>query len=349
MVRACVNSAMTDQTIQSDRTIHLPVAARPSISDIVALAQQAENRGYRRAWLPETWGRDAPTVLSAIAERTDEIGIGPSILNVYSRSPALMGQTAATLQELSGGRMRLGLGPSGPAVIEGWHGQSFERPLRRTREYVEIVRQVLSGETVNYAGDIFTVGGFRLRCDPPEETVPIDAAGMGPKSVELAGRFADGWHALMLTPDGVRDRLEDLRRGAELGDRNPDDVQVTLSLTCAVSEDGERARDLARQHLAFYVGAMGTFYREALSRQGYEETAEEVATAWGSGDQDAALAAIDDELLKDLGAVGTPEEAREDLQKFEEIDGVDRVAVSFPRGAQQDELAATIDALAPDQ
>jgi len=353
MVRACVHTPVTDRPVDSARTdsartIHLPVAARPSISDIVSLAQQAENRGYRRAWLPETWGRDAPTVLSAIAERTDEIGIGPSILNVYSRSPALVGQTAATLQELSGGRMRLGIGPSGPAVIEGWHGQSFERPLRRTREYVDIVRKVLSGETVNYAGDIFTVGGFRLRSDPPEDPVPIDAAGMGPKSVELAGRFADGWHALLLTPDGVRDRLEDLRRGAELGDRDPEEVRVTLSLTCAALEDGQRARDLARQHLAFYVGAMGTFYREALSRQGYEETAEAVATAWGSGDREAALAAIDDELLRDLGAVGTPEEAREDLEKFEEIDGVDRVAVSFPRGAEQDELEATIDALAPD-
>jgi coenzyme F420-dependent oxidoreductase len=332
----------------TDRTVHLPVAAQPSIESLVSLAQRAESQGYRRAWLPETWGRDAPTVLSAIAERTDDIGVGPSILNVYSRSPALVGQTAATLQELSGGRLRVGIGPSGPAVIEGWHGESFDRPLRRTREYVEIVRKVLSGETVNYAGEVFTLGGFRLRSDPPETPVPIDAAGMGPKSVELAGRFADGWHALMLTPEGVRERMEDLRRGAELGDRDPEDVRVTLSLTCAVSEDGERARELARQHLAFYVGAMGTFYRDALSRQGYEETATEIATAWGNGDQTAALAAIDDDLLTDLGAVGTPEKAREELRKFTEIDGVDSVAVSFPRGAEPDELESTIDALAPE-
>ena len=330
------------------RTVHLPVAAQPSIDSLVSLAQRAESRGYRRAWLPETWGRDAVTVLAAVAERTDDIGIGPSILNVYSRSPALVGQTAATLQELSGGRFRLGLGPSGPAVIEGWHGQSFDRPLRRTREYVEIVRKVLSGETVNYSGDAFTLGGFRLRCDPPETPVPVDAAGMGPKSVELAGRFADGWHALMFTPDGVRERMDDLRRGAELGDRDPDDVRVTLSLTCAVSDDGERARTLARQHLAFYVGAMGTFYRDALARQGYEDTAHEIASAWGNGDQAAALSAIDDDLLDDLGAVGTPEQAREELRKFEEIDGVDRLAVSFPRGAERDEIEATIDALAPE-
>ncbi|USZ68563.1 TIGR04024 family LLM class F420-dependent oxidoreductase [Halorussus salilacus] len=332
----------------TDRTVHLPVSAQPTVADIVGFAQRAEDRGYRRAWLPETWGRDAATVLSAVAERTDDIGIGPSILNVYSRSPALVGQTAATLQELSEGRLRIALGPSGPAVIQGWHGAEFERPLRRTREYIDVVRAVLSGETVDYDGDIFTLGGFRLRCDPPETPVPIDAAGMGPKSVELAGRFADGWHALMLTPEGIRDRLDDLRRGAELGGRDPDDVRVTLSLTCAVSEDGERARELARQHLSFYVGAMGTFYRDALARQGYEETAHEIAAAWGNGDQAAALAAVGDDLLDDLGAVGTPEAARERLAAFERIEGVDRVAVSFPRGAERGEVEATIDALAPD-
>ena len=333
----------------TDRTVHLPVAAQPSLDSLVSLARRAEARGYERAWLPETWGRDAVTTLSAIAERTDDVGIGPSVLNVYSRSPALVGQTAATLQELSGGRMRVALGPSGPAVVQGWHGAEFDRPLRRTREYLDIVRAVLSGETVNYDGDVFTLGGFRLRCDPPETPVAIDAAGMGPKSVELAGRFADGWHALMLTPDGLRERLDDLRRGMELGDRDPEDVRTTLSLNCCALEDGDRARELARGHLAFYVGAMGTFYRDCLARQGYEETAHEIASAWGNGDREAATAAIGDDLLDDLGAVGTPEKAREELRKFEEIDGVDAVAVSFPRGAEPEEIEATLDALAAER
>src|SRR6056297_3959992 len=284
----------------ADRTVHLPVSAQPSVDTLVDLAQRAEDLDYERVWLPETWGRDAVTALTAMAQGTDEIGVGPSILNVYSRSPALIGQTAATLQEVSDGRLLVGLGPSGPAVVEGWHGADFDRPLRTTRETIDIVKKVLAGDQVDYAGDVFTVGGFRLRCDPPEDPPGIDAAGMGPKSVELAGRFADGWHATMVTPDGVRERLDDLRRGAELGGRDPDDVRVTLSLTCAALADGERARTLARQHLAFYVGAMGTFYREALARQGYEDTAEAVAAAWGSGDTGAALDAIDDDLLTDL-------------------------------------------------
>ncbi|MFC6769749.1 TIGR04024 family LLM class F420-dependent oxidoreductase, partial [Natrinema soli] len=215
----------------TDRDVHLPVAAQPTIDSIADYTRAAEEAGYDCAWLPETWGRDAVTVLAAMAERTDSIDIGSSILNTYSRTPAMLGQTAATLQELSGGRFRLGLGPSGPVVIESWHGVEYGNPLRRTRETVEIVRQVLSGETVDYDGDDFDLSGFRLRCDPPETPPPIEVTGMGPKAVELAGRFADGWHGIMLTPDGTRDRLEDIERGAELGDRDPDDVQITAGVT----------------------------------------------------------------------------------------------------------------------
>ncbi|MFC7141636.1 TIGR04024 family LLM class F420-dependent oxidoreductase [Halosimplex aquaticum] len=330
------------------RDVFLPVAAQPSIDTLVEYAQDAEELGYDRAWLPETWGRDAVTVLTAIAERTDEIGIGTSIANVYSRSPALIGQTAATLQEVSDGRLRVGLGPSGPAVVEGWHGVDYDRPLRRTRETIDIIRLVLSGDRVEYDGDIFTLSGLRLRCDPPDTPPGLDAAGMGPKSVELAGRFADGWHALMLTRDGLGDRLDDLRRGAELGDREFEDLRVTLSLPCLALDDRERARGLARNHLAFYVGAMGTFYREALERQGYEDEAVEIASEWANRNHDAAEAAVSDELLDDLGVAGTPDECRERYAEWEAIDGVDAVSVSFPRGAEPGEIDATMRALAPE-
>ncbi|SIQ95535.1 coenzyme F420-dependent oxidoreductase, NP1902A family [Haladaptatus litoreus] len=335
--------------MSAERTVHLPVAAQPSVETLVDLTQQAEELGYERAWLPETWGRDAVTSLTAMALGTEEIGLGPSILNVYSRSPALIGQTAATLQEVSDGRMRIGLGPSGPVVIQGWHGAEFDRPLRRTRETIDIVKNVLSGETVNYDGDCFTLAGFRLRCDAPETPPAIDAAGMGPKSVELAGRFADGWHATVFTPDGMRDRLEDLRRGVELGNRDADDVRVTLSLTCCALEDGERARKLARQHSAFYVGGMGTYYRDSLARQGYEELANDISSAWGSGDKERATELVGDELLDDLCAAGTPERAREEFQKFAEIEGVDAVAVGFPRGATVEDARETMTALAPNE
>jgi len=331
-----------------DRDVFLPVSAQPSVDTLVEMSQRAESLGYDRVWLPETWGRDAVTTLTSIAEHTDEIGIGTSIMNVYSRTPALIGQTAATLQEVADGRLRIGLGPSGPLVIEGWHGVDFDRPLRYTRETVEIVKAVLSGESVDYDGDIFQLSGFRLRCEPPEPVPGIDAGGMGPKSVELAGRFADGWHALMVTREGLVDRMEDFERGGDLGDRDRSDQRVTLSLPCCALDDGEEARQLARQHLAFYVGGMGTFYRDALARQGYEDTAHEISQQWASGDHEAAMAAIDDELLDALGAAGTPEQCRDRFAEFAEVDGVDAVSVSFPRAADTDQVDATLAALAPE-
>jgi len=330
-------------------TVHLPVAAQESIGDFSDIAERAEELGYDRVWFPETWGRDAATTLAAIADRTDDIGIGTSIVNTYSRSPALVGQTAATLQEHSDGRFRLGMGPSGPAVIQGWHGQEFERPLRRTREYVEIVRNVLSGEQVDYDGDMIQTRGFRLRQDPPEPAPDIDVTGMGPKAVELAGRFADGWHALMFTEDGLRDRLDDLRRGADLGDRDAEDVQTTLVLPCCALPNGEGARNLARQHLAFYVGGMGDFYRDALSRQGYEDAAHDIHDAWQDGDPEQAVELVDDDLLDALAAAGTPDNVRERFGEFAAVEGVDAIAVSFPRAADRDVIDATLEAVAPDR
>lgn len=330
----------------TDRTVHLPVAAQDSLEDVVDIGETAESLDYDRVWFPETWGRDAATTLAVMADRTDTIGIGTSIVNTYSRSAPLVGQTAATLQEHSDGRFRLGLGPSGPAVVENWHGQSFERPLRRTREYVDVVRQVLSGESVDYDGEFVDVQGFRLRQTPPEPTPEIDVTGMGPKAVELAGRFADGWHALMFTRGGIQERLADLERGAELGGRDVEDVRTTFVLPCCALPDGDAARGLARQHLAFYVGGMGTFYRDALARQGYEDEAETIHNAWQAGDHDEGVAAVSDDLLDSLAAAGTPEEVRERFDQFASIDGVDAVAVSFPRAADREVIDATLDVVA---
>lgn len=328
------------------RDLFLPVAAQPGLENLVEMSARAEREGYERVWLPETWGRDAVSVLATIAERTDDVGIGTSIMNVYSRSPALIGQTAATLQEASGGRFRLGLGPSGPILMEGWHDVDYGNPLRRTRETVDVVRRVLSGETVQYDGECFQLAGFRLRQGPPETPPPIDAGGMGPKSVELAGRFGDGWHALLFTPEGLADRIADFERGGEMGDIGRDSQRVTVSVGCCALDDRERARYLAREHLAFYVGGMGTFYREAMSRQGYEETATTVAQRWGSGDTEAAVDAIDDDVLDAFAVAGHPEECRERLTAFAQVEGVDAVAVSFPRAADPEEIAATTERLA---
>ncbi|MFB6266110.1 MAG: TIGR04024 family LLM class F420-dependent oxidoreductase [Halodesulfurarchaeum sp.] len=327
--------------------VHLPVAEQSSIGTYVEQALAAEEAGYEFVWMPETWGRNAVPILTRIADETERIGIGSSILNVYSRSPTLLGQTGATLQEVSDGRARLGLGPSGPIVIEGWHGEAFGNPLKRLREAVEIAKLVQTGETVNYDGDVFSLAGFRLRSDPPDPPAPVDATGMGPKAVELAGRFADGWHGIVLTPDGVRERLSDFERGGDLGDRSRTEQRTSHSITVCALPDGERARRLTRQHLAFYVGAMGEYYREALSRQGFEETATEVAAKWGSGEREAAMDAISDELLDQFAAAGTPSEVRDLLKQFSAIDGLDALAIGFPRAATHEAVLQSIEAVAP--
>ena len=197
------------------------------------------------------------------------------------------------------------------------------------------------------AHNVLQLSGFRLRHGPPDPP-PIDAAGIGPTAVELAGRFGNGWHALVLTREGLVDRLEDFRRGAQLGDRDPGDGRVTVMLTCCALDDRERARYLARELIAFYVGAMGTFYRDALARQGYEATATAVATHWANGEREAAIDAIGDDLLDALAVAGHPGECRDRIARFADIDGVDAVSVGCPRVAEREEMAQTVETLAPE-
>jgi coenzyme F420-dependent oxidoreductase len=332
------------------RDVFLSVGAQPSLSALVGQATLAENLGYDRVWMPESWGRDAVTVLSTIAGETDDVGIGSCILPVYSRSPALLGQTAATLQEASAGRFRMGVGPSGPIVIENWHGMEYGNPLRRTRETIEVTRQVLSGEEVEYDGEYVDVGGFRLRCDPPDPAPPIDAAALGPKATELAGRFADGWLPGAYTGDGFRQRVADYERGLDLGDRDREDTRVTLSLTCAVNDDDpERAREIVVQHTAFYIGGMGTFYRDALARRGRKDLANDIYDAWQDGDREHAMDRVREELYGELCFGGTASEVREAVDRCaDDLENADAVSISFPRGADVGEIEATMDALAPE-
>ena len=325
--------------------VHLPVAAQPDIQTTISFIEHAEALGYARVWSPETWGRDAVATLAAASTSLEHTDLGTSILNVYSRSPALRGQTAVTLAELAPGDFRLGIGPSGPGVVERWHGLGYDRPLRRTREATEIIRMATAGEVVDYDGDIFELEGFRLRCNPPDRPIPVDLAGLGPKAVELAGFIGDGWHALMVTQEGIAARLEDLTRGAERAGRDPDEIRVTLSVTCCAKEDAAKARRLVAEHIGFYLGSMGPFYARALAEQGRREVVETIVSAWRGGERDVAVETIETELLDDLAAAGTPQDVRESLEEFESVDGIDAIAVSFPRGASPEETSETLEAI----
>jgi coenzyme F420-dependent oxidoreductase len=325
----------------------LSVSDHSTLDSVAEQAETAESMGFDRVSLGETTGWNAVTTLTLVGERTEHIGISNDVFSPYSRSPALLGQTAAVLQEATGGRYRLGLGPSSPALVEGWHGASFERPLRRLRETIEVIRTVLSGERVAYEGDIFDLNGLSLGCSPPETELPIDVAVLGPKAVELAGRFADGWVPQLFTSDGLRERLDDLERGARLGNRDPNEVRVSPILRCCAMDDGERARERARKSIAFLIGAYGPYYRQSIAEQGYEDIASAIREAWEAGERDRMTEELPDSLLDELVAAGTPDTVRKKVEAFGAITGVDAVRVGFVTRGSVNEQHRTMAALEP--
>lgn len=316
-----------------------------TVDSAAAQAKFAEDLGFSRVTTGEVTGWNIVPLLTVIAERTDEIGISDDVLSSYSRSPTLLGQTSLAMHDVTGGRFRLGLGVSSPALAENWHGQSFERPLRRLRETIEIVRAVHEGNTVEYDGEHFQIGGLKYGRTPPDDPPAIDVAALGPKAVELTGRLGDGWVPQLFTPDGLRDRTEDLRRGAELGGRDFDDLRVSPLVRCFSAEDREHARDTTRRTVAFLIGAYGPFYGDSVARQGYAETVAAVRAAWDDRDTTAMAQEVTDELLDELAAAGTPDEVRDRISGFAEIDGVDAIRVGFPSGMTGAEKRATMESI----
>ncbi|AGB15373.1 coenzyme F420-dependent oxidoreductase, NP1902A family [Halovivax ruber XH-70] len=309
-------------------------------------AARAEELGYRTVTVGETTGWNVVPALSLIADRTDEIDIGTAVLSPYGRSPALLAQTALTLADASDGRFRLGLGPSSPAITERWHGRSFDRPLRRLRETVELVRTISTEGTSAYHGDVIDVDGLAFERPLPESPPPIDLATLGPTATELAGRFGDGWLPQLFTRDGLETRLEDLRRGANLGDRTIDDVRVAPIVRCVVDDDPDRARSLARSAVAFMLGAYGPFYGKSVAEQGYPDVVEAIRDAWAERDTDAMANALPDDLLDELAATGTPDEVREWVADYAAIDGVDAVQVTFVDGMDEADRERSLSAIA---
>jgi len=302
---------------------------------LLAYAQAVDEFGYDAIFVPEAWSRDAFTTLGWIAANTKRIRIGTGIVNVFSRTPALIAQSLATLDELSGGRAVLGLGTSGPGVIEEWHGMKFERGLQRTRETVEIVRMALSGERLNYDGEIFKLRNFRLGFKSPRVRIPIYIASMGPKSNALTGQIADGWTPIWLPLRG----LADARR--EVGGN----VDVAPCLMACVTDPPQRAFDLIRPHVAYYVGGMGTFYRNAVARFGFSDIAERVHNLWQSGRRKEAVESVTDSLIGELALAGTPDDCRRRLELYR-ANGVDMPVIVVPHGAPHDVFMKTLETFA---
>ena len=331
--------------MNADIDLLMILGSHDSPQSVADRAQFAEELGFSRVTMGETTGWNIVPVLTLIADQTEEIGITNDVISPFGRSPAMLAQTALTLQEVSDGRYRIGLGPSSPAITERWHGMEFDRPLRRTRETIEIIRSVYENGTPAYEGEIFDIAGLKYERDLPDNPPPIDLATLGPKATEMAGRFGDGWAPQMFTADGLEDRLEDLERGAELGDKDSSDIRVSPIVRAIASEDREHARRLARSTIAFMLGASGPYYGDSVADQGYSEAVSNIRDAWADRDTDAMAAALPEELLDELAPAGTPEEVRRWIEEYSEIDGVDAVQVGSVRGASDEDIETTMEAL----
>ncbi len=331
----------------SELDLVVSVSDHDTLDSIATQAHRAESLGFARVSAGETTGRDMVTTFAVLGERTEQIGLSTNVLSPYGRAPTVLAQTALTMHEATGGRFRLGLGTSSPAIAEQWHGGSFDRPLRRLRETIDIVRAVYSGGSIEYEGDIYQLQGLSYDRPTSEEPPPIDVAALGPTAVELTGRFADGWVPQLFTPPGLQERMNDLRRGASLGNREQTALRVAPLVRCFASEDRHRARETTRSMVAFLIGAYGPFYGQSVAEQGYERVVTEIRDAWDDRDMDAMAAALPDELLDELAATGTPEEVRDRIKRFESIDGVNAVRVGFVRGMDQTDKETTMNALAP--
>jgi F420-dependent oxidoreductase-like protein len=285
-------------------------------------AEAAEDAGVDSLWVAEAWGRDAFSLLTQLAERTSRVKLGTAIVNVYSRTPAALAQHFATLDELSNGRVIIGLGNSGPNVIEHFHGVPFQPALRRMRETVELLRAFFAHEPVKYDGELFKLGrGFTLRFDPVRKQVPIYLATLNPKSVRMTAEIADGWMPVMIPIDALADEVARVHGWVRESGRDPKEFTVRAPGGVTVADTpAQRELGLRRSAgtLAFYCARMGEFYFKQLGRQGFGAEAERVRAAWAEGGPEKAAAAVPPAMMSRLGFVGTTEECIERLQREEE-------------------------------
>lgn len=287
----------------------------------------ADEAGVDTVWVPEAWGRDCFTILTLFARATQQTKLGTGIVNIYSRTPAALAQHFATLDELSHGRMIIGLGTSGHRVIEHWHGIPFQPSLTRLREYVDIIKMIFAGEPLHYAGKVFNLQrGFRLRFQPVRSSIPIYIASLTPKSVAQTAAIADGWMPVMIPLPQLAQEVAAFRRMVQAAGRDPQSVTVRSPGAVTVTHEVDNARQESKAHLGFYVTQMGDFYREQLIRLGYEEEVRTIRHAWDEGGRVAGTAAVPEALVDSLFFAGPVEACRERLAALEEA-GIDMFSV----------------------
>jgi F420-dependent oxidoreductase-like protein len=324
------------------------------VAETQAFAVEAEKLGLDVCWVAEAWGSDAPSALGYLAARTERMLLGSGVLQVGVRSPVMVAQTAITLSNLSNGRFLLGLGASGPQVIEGLHGVSFSRPLARIAETVDIVRQVFAGGKIAYSGKEFQIprpGGeavpMRLSTRP-EHTIPIYLAALSPAMLRLTGRVADGWLGTSFVPEGADDAyFSHLDDGLAAAGRTRGDIDVCQGAEVAFASDEDELRDMVagrKKELAFSLGGMGSsstnFYNQAYSRQGWADVATEVRERWQRGDREGATGLVTDEMVLATTLIGTEEMVRTRLAVWRDA-GVNTARL-YPAGDTLDAKLSTL-------
>ncbi len=305
---------------------YAPPGTNPT--ELIDLAREAESLGYESAWAAEAWGTDVVSVLGWLGGTTTTIRLGAGIMQIPARTPAMTAMTAATLDLMSGGRMLLGLGTSGPQVAEGWHGQAFGKPLGRTREYVEIVRAAIRRDLVEHRGEHYAIPydaadatglgkPLKMMMRPLREEIPIYLAAIGPKNVALACEIADGWLPVWISPE----RLQHVF-GEALATAKPGFDVAAFSVPVALTDDVQAGRDFIKPHLALYVGGMGAkgqnYYTALVARYGYEAEAATIQELYLEGKKMEAIAAVPDALVDEVALVGSRERIADRLDAWRE-------------------------------
>ncbi|GAA2101969.1 LLM class F420-dependent oxidoreductase [Streptomyces albiaxialis] len=321
-------------------------------ADNLAVAQEADRLGYSVCWAAEAYGSDAATVLTWVAAHTENIDIASGIFQIPARTPAMTAMTAATLDSLSKGRFRLGLGVSGPQVSEGWYGVKFDKPLARTREYVEIIRKAMSRERLSYEGEHWTLPlpdgpgkPIKLTVHPEREEIPLYIAAIGPKNLEQTGEIANGVLLVFFSPEHAEETtLKHLRAGRASAGKTMEGFDVCPTVPLAVGDDIDALADLFRPYTALYVGGMGSrkqnFYNKLAQRMGYEKAAAEIQDKYLAGDKEGAAAAVPQELIDSTTLLGPVERLSDRMRAYAEA-GVTTLSLA-PAGFSLDERLASL-------
>jgi F420-dependent oxidoreductase-like protein len=318
---------------------------------VVEYVVECEKLGVETVWSAEAWGMDALTPLAYVAARTRRIKLASGIVQVSARAPANLAMAAMSLAMMSRNRFVLGLGVSGPQVVEGLHGAAFDRPLERLRELVDILKLAFAGEKLEYPGRHYVLPrpggeGKALRlAHPPNPHIPIFLATLGPKALEYTGEVADGWLGTSFTPATADVYLDPMRRGAERAGRSFDDITLAVGAVVGIGDDVERLISKRKPAIAFQLGAMGSartnFYNQAFQRIGYQDEAREIQRLWVEGKRDQAIARVPDELALETSIIGTRDMVRERLREYQAA-GIDLLQLQV-MGRSVDDRLQTID------